>query len=72
MGKAGLNKLNRFNKGFAVKQAEEQHFGGNYFDQSYLEADRILYCTEIFSIIHPKKSRGIKHKWYEHLPEVLS
>jgi hypothetical protein len=28
---------------------------GKYFDQSYLEVDRILTATEMFPIIHQKK-----------------
>ena len=31
-----------------------------YFDPSYIEIDRIIYASELFPIIHPKKANDIK------------
>jgi hypothetical protein len=44
------NKINRFNKTFNIKISEgnydeEAIDEGKYFDQSYLEVDRILTAT---------------------------
>ncbi len=54
------NKINRFNKTFAIKLAEgnydeEAIEEGKYFDPSFLEVDRILTATEMFPVIHQKK-----------------
>lgn len=43
-----------------------------YFDPSYLEIDRIIFTTELFPIIHPKKANEIKNKWNEYLTIVIS
>lgn len=75
MGKAGKNKLNRFNRMFEKKVAEleaDEDDDTHYFDPSYLEVDKILYCTEIFPVIHPKKANDIRGKWSEHLVQVVS
>lgn len=34
-----------------------------YFDPTFIEVDRILHTTELFPVIHPKKSNEIKGKW---------
>lgn len=54
------NKINRFNKTFNIKIAEgnydeEAIDEGKYYDQSFLEVDRILTATEMFPVIHQKK-----------------
>ena len=77
MGKTGKNKLNRFNRSFEKKMLEGDvnniyDDDVQLFDPSYLEVDKILYCTEIFSVIHPKKANDIKGKWSEHLVAVVS
>jgi chromodomain-helicase-DNA-binding protein 7 len=38
-----------------------------FFDPSYTEPDRILSCTEIFPVVHPKKGSELKGKWSEML-----
>lgn len=43
-----------------------------FFDPAYCEVDRILSCTEIFPIVHPKKGSEMKGKWAESLTKVLS
>ena len=43
-----------------------------YFDPSFTEVDRILWTTELFSVIHPKKANEIKGKWTEPLAIVTS
>ncbi|KAM3144240.1 hypothetical protein pb186bvf_003702 [Paramecium bursaria] len=65
----GKQKLNRFNKVFEkrVIDIEEER----YFDASFSEVDRILSCTDIFPIIHPKKAGEIKGKWSESLTIVM-
>ena len=70
------NKLNRFNRAFEKKVSEmtsdEIENSENYFDQSYVEVDRLLSCTEQFPIIHPKKANEIKGKWTDVLAIILS
>ena len=76
MGKAGKNKLNRFNRMFDKKIAESEvdvnDKDAAIFDPSYIEVDKILYCSEIFPVIHPKKANEVKGKWSEHLIQVVS
>lgn len=60
LGRPMKNKINRFNKTFNQKLAEgnydeEAIEEGKYFDQSFLEVDRILTATEMFPVIHQKK-----------------
>jgi chromodomain-helicase-DNA-binding protein 7 len=43
----------------------------NFFDQSYLEVDRIVYCTDMFAILHPKKALEVKNKWTELILKVV-
>ena len=73
------NKLNRFNRAFERKISEMQIEdyedaieNEKYFDQSYLEVDKILQTNELFPIIHPKKANDVKGKWTESLLQVMS
>ena len=73
------NKLNRFNKAFERKLQEMQLEdiedaieNQKYFDQSFLEVDKILQCNELFPVIHPKKANDVKGKWTEPLLQVMS
>ena len=66
LGRPIKNKINRFNKTFNVKIVEgnydeEAIDEGKYFDQSFLEVDRILTATEMFSVIHQKKAHFLNH-----------
>jgi chromodomain-helicase-DNA-binding protein 7 len=36
-----------------------------YFDPSFVEVDRILYTSELFPVIHPKKANETKGKMAE-------
>jgi len=54
------------------KEIELDDYENLFFDASYIEVDKILYCTEIFPVIHPKKANDIKNKWSEHLSQVVS
>ena len=42
-----------------------------YFDNNYIEVDRILSSTDMFPIIHPKKANEIKGKWTENLVTLV-
>jgi len=42
-----------------------------FFDQNYLEPERILYTTAMFPIIYPEKSNLIKGKWQERCIEIV-
>mmetsp|Transcript_39794 Transcript_39794/g.35512 ORF Transcript_39794/g.35512 Transcript_39794/m.35512 type:complete len:259 (+) Transcript_39794:509-1285(+) len=71
------NKLNRFNKAFERKLFDLEEYemataDERFFDQSFVEVDRIIYSTELFPIIHPKKANEIKGKWTENLTQVVS
>ena len=53
--KGGKNKLKRFNKVFERKMEEgdfdpEMIENGKYFDQTYIEVDRVLHTTELFPV----------------------
>ena len=66
LGRPIKNKINRFNKTFNIKIAEgnydeEAIDEGKYFDQSFLEVDRILTATEMFPVIHQKKVIFLHH-----------
>lgn len=37
-----------------------------------LDIDKVLYCTEIFPVIHPKKANELKGKWSDSLAIVTS
>lgn len=41
------------------------------FDPSYLEVDRLLYTTDMFPHLHPKKALEMKTKWSESLLRVM-
>lgn len=42
---------------------EEQH----YFNPNFLQVDRVLTCSEIFTAVHHKRANDIKGKWEESL-----
>lgn len=42
-----------------------------YFDPTFIEVDRVLQCSELFSVIHSKKANEIKGKWSENLVTVV-
>lgn len=65
------NKLNRFVRDFEINVSKKNNCFPNY-DGTYLEIDRILDCTEIFPILHPKKGSQIKKKWTYSLIKALS
>ena len=72
--KTGKSKINRFVKQHE-KRKQELEFNGDadldeenvLFDPSFIEPDRILHATEIFSVVHQKKSNDNKGKWSESL-----
>lgn len=77
MSKSAKGKINRFVKQYEKKQYELELAGellpddeSNLFDQSLVEVERILHCTEIFTIVHHKKANEIKGKWSESLAMV--
>ena len=39
---------------------------------SYLEPEKILNYTELFKVIHPKKSNEMKNKWCKNLVKVIN
>ena len=41
------------------------------YDQNTLEVDRIVSCSEMFDIIHPKKAGKILSKWSDSILRVL-
>ena len=41
------------------------------YDQNTLEVDRIVACSEMFDIIHPKKAGKILSKWSDSILRVL-
>lgn len=55
--KSGKNKINRFHKTFEKKLMEQEIDldDDRYFDPTYVEVDKVIYTTELFPIIHPKK-----------------
>ena len=63
--KNGKQKINRFNKVFDKRIMEEfdEIVEDQYFDPAFQEVDRVLSCTEIFPIVHPKKGSEMKGKW---------
>lgn len=47
-----------------IKKLEGLKLGKDqYFNPNFLQADRILSSTEIFTAIHHKKANEIKGKW---------
>ena len=42
-----------------------------YFDKNYLEVDKILYCTNLFPVIHPHTSKKICDQWRERCIDIL-
>lgn len=50
----------------------EEVVDAQYFDPAFQEVDRVLSCTEIFPIVHPKKGSEMKGKWAESLTKVMS
>ncbi|CAD8164733.1 unnamed protein product [Paramecium pentaurelia] len=72
--KNGKQKINRFNKVFQKRIQEEidDFIDDQYFDPAFQEVDRVLSCTEIFPIVHPKKGSEMKGKWAESLTKVMS
>ncbi|CAD8088106.1 unnamed protein product [Paramecium sonneborni] len=72
--KNGKQKINRFNKVFEKRIQEEidDFIEDQYFDPAFQEVDRILSCTEIFPIVHPKKGSEMIGKWPQSLTKVMS
>ena len=52
-------------------EALQKDYDGNYHDPSYLEVDRIIQCTVMFPVIHPKKANEMKGKWCELAATVI-
>lgn len=73
--KQGKNRLVRFKKVFEqkVKEMEEDELEDeeNYYDMSYTEVDRLVYCADMFPILHPKKALEMKSKWSESVLKVV-
>lgn len=66
------NKLRRFDTTFDNSAAElEQSNGLINHDPENTVVDRILSCSEVFMMIHPKKTSEITHKWTEGLLRVV-
>lgn len=65
-------KLKRFDKNF-----DEERFDQNCdqktigIDQEFSTVDRILDCSDIFSVIHPKRASDTRGKWGEGLIKVI-
>ncbi len=34
-----------------------------YFDRSYLEPCKILSCTNLFPVIHPRQAKNVNNTW---------
>lgn len=65
------NKLKRFDSTFLSDPSSSLEFHMiNYDPQSY-EVDRIVDCSEVFALIHPKKAGEMKNKWSESLLKVM-
>lgn len=58
-------KMKRFQQNMAKKNLFPYDHDAEveFFDQNYLEPERILYTTAMFPIIFPEKSNLIKGKW---------
>ncbi len=65
------NKLKRFKRDYEFKILNKKDTFFINYDKSFLKIDRILDCTELFPIIHPKKASQIKNKWSRHLLSVM-
>lgn len=66
------NKIKRFDKKFdttAFDSDNELRTIGMEVENS--NVDRVLDCSEVFTLIHPKKAGEIKGKWSEGLVRVL-
>jgi chromodomain-helicase-DNA-binding protein 7 len=63
-------KLKRFIKDFEVFLESGKPIEYLNFDRKYLNVDRIINCSEMFPIIHPKKASQIKNQWTEILLEI--
>ena len=64
-------KLKRFIKDFEVHQSGGKKSSFLNYDKKYLSVDRVLSCSELFPVIHPKKASQIKNKWSEKLLDVI-
>ena len=66
------NKLKRFDTMFDNSAIElEMSNGMLNYDPENVVVDRILSCSEIFMMIHPKKTSEITHKWTESLLRII-
>ena len=57
--KQGKNRLVRFKKSQQNREQEEEdedEDDNQFFDPSYVEVDRVLYSTDMFPVLHPKKA----------------
>jgi chromodomain-helicase-DNA-binding protein 7 len=41
------------------------------FDQNTLKVDRVVSCSEMFDIIHPKKAGKIMSKWSDSIVKIV-
>ena len=66
------NKLRRFDNAFDNAQFDSDNENNLInFDSDCRNVDRILNCSEIFMLIHPKKASDIGLKWSEKLLKVI-
>lgn len=65
-------KLRRFDTNFDAEKfdsfSDQKTIG---IDQEFSNVDRILDCSDIFSLIHPKRASDIRGKWGEGLIKVI-
>jgi hypothetical protein len=41
------------------------------FDENIIKVDRILNCTELFAVVHPRQAVLLKGKWQELCVKVV-
>lgn len=63
------SKINKFKSQWQKSECEE----GEYinYDHTWTEIDRILLCSDMFSIIHPKKAQEINLTFLQSLKNVV-
>ena len=65
-------KLKRFETSFYAEAQQGRDFHLINCDAQSYEVDRIVDCSEVFALIHPKKAGEIKTKWTENLLRDLN
>jgi len=75
-GKAKLTRFKRLHINYKnlhenYRALEEESDNPLPFDENIIKVDRVLNCTELFAVVHPRQAVLLKGKWQELCVKVV-